>query len=450
MPALTSRQHGQLVGLVLFGTVLIAYVASLLASQLNTDALANSFAAWHLAHSGSPFFDNTRLIEINGGPEYFGTNADGHVVISRTPGQIWAAVPFYVLLTDDNFAHFSSRAGTIAASFWSAVAVLCYYLSLRSRLPMLGAIGGTAVLAFTTPVWAVSAESLWPHAVTVLGIAGAGWAASRERWGWAGFFFGVGILARPHVAVIAAVVGIGVSLSRRSVRPAAMVALFSGALMALLVAWNRYVFGDWSVVGGYPQDLADVIPGHRESRLGDGYLTQVAGTLLSPNRGFLVWTPLVLVLLPLVWRNRGRLPAWSLWMALGGIAYSVIQSAINEWTGGSGFNSYRLMLELLLCIAPVGAFAAAYAGPLVRRLAPYVVGYQLAVISVATLTDDALGEDDFWTDSTVLVGLREQTLLTTALLVGFGLVGWWATRLVISRLVAGYVDPPAKVTVGGP
>ena len=146
-----------------------------------------------------------------------------------------------------------------------------------------------------------------------------------------------------------------------------------------------------------------------------------------------MWTPLVILLIPAVWRSRARLPVWSLWLAVGGIGYAVVQSALNEWTGGSGFNSYRLMLELLMCLAPSCALAAAHLGPVARRLAPYVVGYQVAVISVAALLDDALLERDFWTDNTVLVGLREQTVLTVLMLAGFGFLGWFATRWFVSR-----------------
>ncbi len=143
-----------------------------------------------------------------------------------------------------------------------------------------------------------------------------------------------------------------------------------------------------------------------------------------------MWTPLVLASwFHLVWRHRVRLPVWSLWLALGGVAYSVVQAALNEWTGGAGFNGYRLTLELLLCLAPACAMAATYAGGIVRRLAPYLVGYQLAVTSVAALIgEDHIAEEDFWIDCTVLVGLREETTLTVMLLAGFGIVGWLVTR----------------------
>ena len=432
-PELTPRQGAFLTGFALFGAIFVVYVGSLAAAQPNSDSFANSFASWHYAHTGSPFFDGSRLPEMDGGPDYFGPNPDGHTVIGRTPGQIWAAAPFYLLLSGGDFADFDTGPGMIAAAFWSALAMLLFFVAVRSRMAAIPAAGATALLAFGTPVWSVAAEGLWPHVVTVLAIAGTSWAASREKWGWAGVMLGVGILARPHVAVIAAILGLGVTYSRRSLRPAVLVAIGSGLLTAVLLLWNRFVFGAWSLAGGYSQGFVDAIPGQRESRLGDGYLVQVAGAMLSPNRGFLVWTPSVILLLPAVCRFRARLPVWSLWLALGGIGYAVVQTALNEWTGGSGFNSYRLMLELLMCLAPSCAMASAYLGPVAQRLAPYVVGYQVAVISVAALLDDALLESDFWTDNTVLVGLRDQTLLTVLLLAGFGLCAWFATRWFLGR-----------------
>ena len=280
-PDLTPRQRGFLAVVALFGAIFVVYVGSLAAAQTNSDSFANSFAAWHYAHTGSPFFDGSRLPEMHGGPAYFGPNPDGHTVIARTPGQIWAAAPFYLLLSGGDFADFDTGPGMIASAFWSALAMLFFYLALRSRMATTPAVGATAVLAFGTPVWSVAAESLWPHVVTVLAIAAASWAASREKWGWAGLMLGVGILARPHVAVIAAILGGGVSYTRRSLRPATLVAIGSGLVTGVLLLWNRFVFGAWSLAGGYSQGFADAIPGHRESRLGDGYLIQLAGALIS-------------------------------------------------------------------------------------------------------------------------------------------------------------------------
>ena len=121
-----------------------------------------------------------------------------------------------------------------------------------------------------------------------------------------------------------------------------------------------------------------------------------------------------------------------------------MQSAFNEWTGGSGFNGYRLMLELLMCVAPCCAMAASYMGPVAIRLAPYVVAYQLAVTSVAVMIDDSLVESEFWTDNTVLVGLRDQTFVTVTLVASFGLLGWFGTQWFVrrseSRAVAAPID----------
>ena len=47
----------------------------------------------------------------------------------------------------------------------------------RFALPLAVAL----VLGLTTPVWAVAANALWTHTVTILGIAGMAWAASRAK-----------------------------------------------------------------------------------------------------------------------------------------------------------------------------------------------------------------------------------------------------------------------------
>ncbi len=43
-----------------------------------------------------------------------------------------------------------------------------------------------ALFGFTTPVWTVAANLMWPQTLTVLGIAGMAWAAASGRWWLAG------------------------------------------------------------------------------------------------------------------------------------------------------------------------------------------------------------------------------------------------------------------------
>jgi alpha-1,2-mannosyltransferase len=302
------------------------------------------------------------------------------------------------------------------------------YLSLRSRLSLRASLAVTAVFAFATPVWSVSADALWTHPVTIVGCAGAAWALSRNRFGIAGLFFAAGILARAHVALIALVVGVGLSLSRRSLRP--MMQLGSTSLLgvASLVLWNHYLSGSWGLEAGQGKAVSDVVPGY-DSGLWS-YLQNVAGFLVSPDRGLLIWTPCVLVLLPAVMRSWKHIPDWARWLAWGGGLYTVVQVAmVRDFGGGDGFYGYRYALELLTCVTPVLAFALPNTGTWARRLLPPVLGYQFAVIALGAIYDGYwVAYRDAWRDSSVALALRDDPVRAGIVLVLVGLGAAWISH----------------------
>jgi hypothetical protein len=266
----------------------------------------------------------------------------------------------------------------------------------------------------------------------VFGLAGAAWAASRERWLLTGLWFAVGILGRPHVALIAAVVGLGMAWSKRSPAIALRVGATSALGLAVLVGWNRYVFGTWSIQSGYGKSVDAVVAG---ADSGGGFLENVAGFLVSPDRGFLVWTPLALVLLPAVVRSWRDTPAWSRWLATAGVAYTLLQLQLNVFTGGDAFYAYRLGLELLVCLVPVYAFSLAGVGSRVRRIAPVLVGIQFAAISFGAIIGGIfINENDAWVDNSLFVALRHAPLVVGLYLVVCALSGAHAGRRCVSRV----------------
>ncbi len=59
---------------------------------------------------------------------------------------------------------------------------------------------------------------MWTHPVTLLGIGGMAWAASRDRWWLVGLFGGVALWGRLHTALIVAILGLAVAVARRRPR----------------------------------------------------------------------------------------------------------------------------------------------------------------------------------------------------------------------------------------
>jgi alpha-1,2-mannosyltransferase len=421
---------------LLLVSVFGAYAATAEREAINTDAYAASAGAWRIATAGTPWFDGLDVEAIDGthgvssggdmNGQWLSPSANGHVTAQRMAGPIIVGVPFYWLMADGTSeSDFGLAPGAVAASATAAIAVLLIFLALRRHVPTPLAATGALVFALATPTWSVSANGLWTHPVTQLGIAGAAYASSRNRWWMAGVFLGIGMFGRPHIAVIAAILGLGVAWSRRDWRVAFAVALPTVASLGLLTAWNRGVHGVWSIGGAYGNAVERATGGVSED-LGFDQLTNYLGFLVSLDRGFLVWTPVVLLFVPAVVRARRSLPDWTLWLVLGGLAYTFFQMRLNYFAGGTGFYGYRHGLELLTCLIPCLTLSAPYLGRVARALVAPVTAVQLAAITLGAALEGAFVPlDDVWTDNSFWLALRHEPML---------LGGWLAVCLIVGVL----------------
>lgn len=419
----------RLVALAVLVAALLVYVPTAAYHQIHIDVEAATAESWHIAATGDPDLtgDLTAKMATN---KFFGETADGRVVGMRMAGPVLAALPFYWVAGADT-DHFGYGPGAVAAAAVTAVTVLLLFLALRRRLPERTALVATAVVALGTPTWSVSANMMWTHTVTQLGLAGAAWALGRGRWWWAGLFLGVGMLGRPHIALVAALLGLGLLWSRRSLRPAIGLAVPTVVTLGALAVWNHWMFGIWSVGGAYAGKGAAAAEGFSGSEEWHGrfpQLVNVAGFLFSPDKGLLVWTPLLLVLLPAVVRAWRQVPDWSRWLAVGGVLYTAAQLRINYFPGGDGFYGYRHGLELLTCLVPLYAYSWHRAGRTARRWTPLVVGLQVSAISLGACLDGFYVRlQDVWTDNGVLAGLRVAPALT---------IGWFVLGTALALKVA--------------
>lgn len=227
----------------------------------------------------------------------------------------------------------------------AAVAVACRAGGARHRSASLVGIA----TGLTTGAWSVASDQPWQHGPAMLCIGVAVAAASRSRWWLTGVAFGAGIVVRPHIAVVAAAVGVGVTLSRRSVGP--VVGVGGGALtgLASLLAYNHHVFGVVSISGGYPSDFAD----RALSPDVAVWASTVLEGLIHQDYGLLVWAPHAALLALWAWQDRRAVPDWSVAAALGGVAYLLLQWKANRASGGTGFFPYRYPIEMLTAAAPL-------------------------------------------------------------------------------------------------
>lgn len=309
---------------------------------LNNDSQSTAIAAWQLAIHG-----NATLTGFQGhvawlfhvGPRY---------VTNRLPGTILWAAPFYAALGRGSpppiypSALAAAAASALAVGF--AFALCCRVVGRRAAAVAAG------LLAFATATWTVSANELWTHGPAQAAVLLTLLCYSNRQWLAAGIPAGFAILIRPHLGVVAVVLGVAGAVRERSVRPL-LISVGSAVGLWILVLYNHAVWGAWTVFGGYP-DTAQA-SGHAVVEFGAG----IVGTFVSPERGVLVMTPALLLLLPgcrAAWRVA---PWWVRSATLSGVAYVVVQVWVSRFSGGDGFYSYRTPLEGLTLTVPLLALA---------------------------------------------------------------------------------------------
>ncbi len=391
------------VGLAALLVVLPLYAVSAAwdGEDYGIDAFTNAVTAWYLANTGSPVVSGHEpIVErgVRGYVAWFVPSENGPVS-QYPPGTAATLVPFYWLSgvettpqTRTETRHPELGAVTVpvppmwpatiaallvTASFCGAVAATMLQLGTGRRdAIVVGVLAGTA-----TSAWSVAANMSWTHGPAMLAVAAGGLAAARDRWFGTGLAYGAGILVRPHIAVVAAVLGLVVGFRRRDWRPVVAVGLGAGIGLAALLTYNAAVHGAPSVSGGYPPVLLE------RALAVDAwsFVRNVARGLAHPRYGLLIWAPFLLPLGLAAWRDRRAVPDWTVAAALGGIAYLLLQWKANRASGGAGYFSYRYPLEALAAAAPLLGLVGIrlLRGPeaLLRRM--LIAGLAIAVVMQA-------------------------------------------------------------------
>jgi hypothetical protein len=309
---------------------------------LNNDTRATAIAAWQLARHG-----NATLTAFHG---HFGWlyPVHGRDVTNRLPGTIFWATPFYAVLgsgaSPPIFPGALAADAACAIAIGVAFALCCRVVSHRV------ALAAALLLAFATGTWTVSADQLWTEGPAQAAVLLTVLLVSRRHWAAAGIPAGLAILIRPHLGVVALVIGLMACVRERQLRPL-LIGIGSAAGLAALLLYNHAVWHTWSVYGGYADPSRVSV--HTVAEFGVG----IIGVLVSPERGLLVMTPALLLLLP------GCRPAWRVapwWVrsaTLASLAYLAVQIWISRFSGGNGFYSYRISLESLTLTLPLLALA---------------------------------------------------------------------------------------------
>ena len=253
----------------------------------------------------------------------------------------------------------------LAASIIAAVASILMYLVLR-RDGNRWAVPLTLAFAFGTNTWMISSQALWQHGTAELLIGLALLLllspASRVRSFLLGTVCVLLAANRPPDAVVAAAIGLFIVYrSGRSLSWSSLGWLVAGTILPLaaVLYYNLVFIG--ALAGGYAMVR---IPDHFFQRDWSG----LAGVLISPTRGLLVFSPF-LILAPFGLARRLRSPesrALAVALAVAVIAQIVLYGRIN-WRGGECWGP-RYMTDILPIL--VWMIAPAVAGSASHRARP--------------------------------------------------------------------------------
>ncbi len=329
-----------------------------------------------------------------GGTPYFLTVAHGQVY-SRYPIALPLLVtPAYApIIVGLGVRHWPTEAiyllalrlEKLAGSAVSALAVVAFFL-LAVRLtetPRL-ALLASVVFGFATPTWSISSQALWQHGgselAVLLGLLALHWyhqTGNRLAAAGAGACGALAAAIRPTGVLFVVALGVYWLMARpRRIRPILWFSVPLCLIGAAVAGYNLWVFGD--LRGGYNQPWN----GH--------FWSGLAGILISPSRGLLVFCPFLLFAAwgLTKWVQQGRPhPAVYLPALIFTVLYLVVIAWWPMWWGGESYGP-----RLLTDVAPTATLLLLPAWPLITGRP--IVTALLAATAVYAASLQAIGA--FW------------------------------------------------------
>ncbi|MBN1269660.1 MAG: hypothetical protein JXB04_08735 [Kiritimatiellae bacterium] len=264
----------------------------------------------------------------------------------------WRAI--YGLPGGDDLPNVANVLELLAAALIAALAAVAFWrLCMTLSGDVRTALWFTAAYAAGTSLLSTAAIALWQHGPACLFLGLVLLFLLRAQCGRAGPLVLAGLCAgwayvcRPTTAVITVVLFLWIL--KRFRMKALWFAGPVGAVLALLLAWNRVNYG--SFAGGYAQNVS----------LFARFDPRVALALLfSPSRGLFVFSPFLLFAVVLGMREVRRaplgLPAFCLYAAISQVA---LFSCWKTWAAGSSFGPrYLCEAALLLAVLLPAGFRA--------------------------------------------------------------------------------------------
>ena len=284
----------------------------------------------------------------------------------------------------------------LTASLLAALAVTFAYLTARRFASDRAALTCALLFGLGTGLWSTVSQTLWQHETAAIGLAVAMWLLfgwteggakeqplSLGRFVLAGLMLGIAGAARPQVAPLIAV--LTAAAFATSGRSRGLLVALPVIACAAAVAWlNIRWFG--GALGPMPFLESQHASVHYTNRSFGSPFAGLAGLLVSPSRGLLIFSPIVLLVIPVVIGPRScvlRLPSSTIhhppsslgaslgpqalfrhppsvihhpfpWLAIAAVAQLILYSTYSVWWGGHTYGP-RYLCDILLVVLPLAA-----------------------------------------------------------------------------------------------
>lgn len=208
-----------------------------------------------------------------------------------------------------------------------------------------------------TGLWPMAAQTLWQHASFTWSLMAAItiWTADARptplRWAVLGVLLGWSLSARPQSLPMIGILAAGMLWHAPTGSRAALAA---GILLpvGIFATLNMIWFGH--PAGALPQFERLNLAVHKARSTWQAPLQGIAGLLVSPSRGLLIFSPIVAVaLFPRA--SPGRTP-FLRWMLAAAAAQLLLYSSYSVWWGGYTYGP-RYLLDLLPPLVPAASLA---------------------------------------------------------------------------------------------
>jgi hypothetical protein len=365
---LTERSRDRLTAVGLFLALMVIYNAN--GREIGSyDTQPAKFAARELLLRGTLALDHV----VGATPEYatrggFIHAADGRYrsIYSPVPA-VAAAVIIWPLwqtrIIDIRAPLAPGLIAKLAASVLVSIAVVVAFFTARQRLSRRRALLLAIGLGLGTGFWSTASQTLWQTATAAVGLAVAVFAFAAphpEISGLSAVAIGLGLglagTARPQLAPIVALMLAGTcarSKPRHALTAITLVAVFGAALCAVNMRWFGHPLGALALV----QDVNSRV--HATGATFGVQLGGFAGLLLSPSRGLLIFSPVVLV--AVAGFRQSFAEGWRspvLWCVVAIAVEYALYGSFAVWWGGHTYGP-RYLLDVLPVAVPVAALAMA-------------------------------------------------------------------------------------------